>query len=180
MTFAELLQKNKDGIVRRWLDAALATYGDDTSAVFRRQKDPFANPVGVSLRTAVREVFEALLDGADSEAICRALHETIKIRAVQQFSASQALRFIFDLKNVIRAELGSVAGESRFSAEFAEFDGQIDQIALVAFDIFVQCREQVYELRVNEVKRQVSWVMEKMNQRDPGPQSTRPELSEGV
>ena len=180
MTLRELLQQKKDAIVQRWLEEALNTYPEGSSAAFSRQKDPFANPVGHSLRVGTKEIFGSILEGTDTAKIQEFLREIIKIRAVQQFSASQALRFIFDLKNVIRAELGSVAGESRFSAEFAEFDGQIDQIALVAFDIFVQCREQVYELRVNEVKRQVSWVMEKMNQRDPGPQSTRPELSEGV
>ena len=36
---------------------------------------------------------------------------------------------------------------------------------MIAFEIFVECRESVCELRINEVKRRVSWVMEKMNAR---------------
>jgi len=173
MTFGKLLQENKDAIVRRWLDGVLATYGEDTSAVFRRQKDPFANPVGHSLRVATRGIFDALLDGMDDQRICQYLHEIVKIRAVQQFSASQAVGFVFGLKEAVRAALGKAVRDSRFSTELVELDGQIDRIALAAFDVFVQCREQVCELRVNEVKRRVSWAMDKMSQRGLGPELAR-------
>lgn len=170
MTFGELLQENKDAIVQRWLEGVLATYPGNSLALFRNQKDPFANPVGHSLRVATRGVFEALLEGMDAEKIRPYLHEIIKIRAVQEFSASEAVGFVFQLKEAVRAELGKAARDSRFSSGLAKLEGQIDQIMLAAFDVFVQCREQVYELRVNEVKRRVSWVVDKMNQRGPDPE----------
>ncbi len=164
MTLGELLLKNQDAIVGRWLDHVLATYGADSSAVFKRQKDPFANPVGHSLRVGMREIFEALLRGMDVEKIRQHLHEIVKIRAIQQFSASEAVGFVFYLKEAVRAELADAAKDPRFSDELAQLDRRIDRVALAAFDIFVQCREQVSELRVNEVKRRVSWVMDKMSQ----------------
>jgi len=192
MTLGEWLRKNKDAIVRRWLDDALATYPGDSSAAFKRQKDPFANPVGHSLRTATREILQALLEGkrcqepfssqlethADDNDRKRfltpfplqCLHEIIKIRAVQQFSASQAVGFVFQLKQAIRAELGGGAGDPRFLSELAEFEERIDRIALAAFDIYTQCREQVFELRMNEVKRTVSWVVDKMRKRGYDPE----------
>jgi hypothetical protein len=174
MTFRELLQENKDAIVQRWLEDVLATYpGESAAAFFGRRKDPFANPVGHCLRVGTRGIFEALLDGMDAEKIRQHLHEIIKIRAVQQFSASQAVCFVFHLKEAIRAELGKAVTDPRFSSELAKIDGQIDRIALVAFDVFVQCREQVCELRVNEVKRRVSWVVDKMNKRGFDPESAR-------
>ena len=186
MTFAELLQKNKDAILRRWLDGVLAAYGEGCSAAFRRQKDPMANPVGHSLRVGTRGIFEVLLDGMDNdgmdndgmdnEKISRCLHEVIKIRAVQQFSASGAVGFVFGLKEAVRAELGKMVEDRRFASELAELERRIDRIALAAFDIFVQCREQVCELRINEVKRRVSWVMDKMNKRDSDPESARIDL----
>ena len=43
---------------------------------------------------------------------------------------------------------------------------RIDRIALMAFDLYTECREEVGQLRINEVKRQMGWVLEKMNQRD--------------
>jgi len=165
MTFGELLQENKDAIVQRWLENVLATYSADSSAAFRRQKDRFSNPVGYGLRTATRGIFEALVGGMDVEKIRQYLHEIIKIRAVQQFSASQAVGFVFGLKEAIRAELGKAVRDSRFSPEVAKLEAEIDRIALAAFDVYVQCREQVCELRVNEVKRRVSWVMDRMTER---------------
>ena len=169
MTLAELLLKNQDAIIGRWLDHALATYAADASAVFKRQKDPFANPIGHGLRVGTRNIFEALLRGMDLgkmdlEKIHQDLYEMVKIRAVQQFSASEAVGFVFHLKEAVRAELAEAVKDPRFCREWAKLESQIDQIALAAFDLFVQCREQVYELRVNEVKRRVSWVMDKMGQ----------------
>jgi len=176
MTLGELLQDNKDAIVQRWLDDVLAMYPEDTSAAFKRQRDPFANPVGHSLRVGTREIFEALLDGMDTGRIRRHLSEIIKIRAVQAFSASQAVGFVFRLKKAIRTELRTAASDPRLSPDLAELEGQIDRIALAAFDVFVQCREQVCELRVNEIKRSVSWIVDKLNQRGSDPELARIDL----
>ncbi|GAG33495.1 unnamed protein product, partial [marine sediment metagenome] len=166
--------------------------GLNSPFAFKRQKDPFANPVGHSLRVGTRRIFEALLRGMDLgkgdlgkmdvEKIRQDLHEMVKIRAVQQFSASEAVGFIFHLKEAVRAQLAEAVKDPRFSDELAQLDGQIDRVALAAFDLFVQCREQVYELRVNEVKRRVSWVMDKMGQNgfdsppapDPSPNGDAP------
>ena len=170
MTFGDLLQNKKDAIVQRWFDGVLATYLGDTPTLFKRQKDPFANPVGHCLRVGTQRMFEALIDGMDDEKIHPDLREIIRIRAIQQFSASQAVGFIFRLKDAVRTELGKAVDESRFSSELAELEERIDRVALDAFDIFVECREQVYELRVNEVKRRVSWIMDKMSKRTSEPE----------
>jgi len=166
MTLGELLQKSQDAVVRRWLDGLLATYGGDASAVFKRQKNRFANPVGHSLRIATLGIFEALTEGMDAEEVRRHLGEIMKLRAVQEFSPSQAVGFVFQLKQAIREELAQTLADPRFSSELAEFDARIDRIALAAFDVYVQCRERVHELRLNEVKRRVSWTVDKMNQRE--------------
>lgn len=170
MTFGGLLRQHQDAIVKRWFDAILATYPAESAAAFTRQKDPFANPVGNGLRVATRKIFDAMLDGPDAKAIHESLHEIVKVRAIQQFSAAQAVSFVFQLRQAVRTELGTVAQDASVAGELAEFDGQVDQIALAAFDIFVQCREQVFELRVNEVKRRVSWVMDKVTKRDSDPE----------
>ena len=164
MTLGELLREKSDAIVRRWFEDASATYPADAAVAFRRQKDPFANPVGRSLRVGTRGIFDVLLEGGDAAEIEPYLRDMVKIRAVQQFSASEAVGFVFGLKKAVRAELGLAAGDARFSTELAEFEGKIDRVALAAFDVFVECRERVCELRINEVKRNVAWVLERMNQ----------------
>ena len=117
MTLGEQLQKHQQAIVARWLDDALATYPHDASVAFKKQQDPFANPVGHSLRVATRSVFAALLDGTDDDEIGKLLHEVVKIRAVQQFSASQAVEFVFRLKEAVRAGLGKAARDPRYGSD---------------------------------------------------------------
>lgn len=167
MTLDELLSQRKDAILARWLEAALSAYPEEGSAAFARNKDPFANPVGHSLRVGTREVFEALLGGMDEERIRQHLHEIIRIRAVQDLTPSRAVGFVFDLKEAVRVELGDQVEDLGLARELASYQGLIDKVSLAAFDIFVECRQKLSELRINEVKRQVSWVVGKINARGP-------------
>jgi len=170
MTFRETLEGKKETIVARWLDAALSMYVLDASALFARQKNQFANPVGHSLREGTLAIFEALLDGKDAEKIRQHLGEIIKIRAVQQFSPSSALSFIFRLKEIVREEVADAVQEAEISPDHQLFEGRVDDVALAAFDVYVECREQLFEIRSNELKRSVSWVVEKLNRRDNAPE----------
>jgi hypothetical protein len=169
MTLRQLLTEKREAIARSWFEGALAAYPGDSAALFAREKDPFANPVGHSLRLGTERVLGALLDGEDVGEIREHLIEMMKIRAVQQFAPSQAVEFIFRLKEIVRAELGRAASDPQYSKELTELDAQIDEITLAAFDSYVACREEVYELRVNEVKRQVSWIVGKVNQQETDP-----------
>jgi hypothetical protein len=171
----KLLQERRDAIAQRWVECALEAYSEEASKLFEAQKDPFANPVGATLRTGTAGILEILLDGGDQEALPQHLAEIIKVRAVQQFPASQAVGFVIRLKELARAELGEAAGDVELASEWAELDRRIDEIALAAFDVYVECREQVFELRMNEVKRQVSWVIGKLNDRDADPDTIRPD-----
>lgn len=180
MAFVELLEKKGEAIVQRWLDAALAAYPDDSAGLFKRQKDRFANPVGHGLRVATQGIFEALVDGGgdgvDAEKIRQHLREIIKVRAVQEFSASQAVGFVFGLKGAVRAELEDAAHHPQIASGLTKLEAQIDRVGLAAFDLFVECREQVSELRINEVKRRVSWIVDKMNERGSDPELARADL----
>jgi hypothetical protein len=166
MTLKDLLQEKKSAIAERWLEDTLATYNRDTAIFLRQNKDPFANPVGHALRKGIRAIFESLLEDKESDTIRDHLKEIIKIRAIQEFSPSQALLFVFLLKKSIRTELGQTASNDGLAAELISFETEIDRVALLAFDIFMQCREDVYNLRVNEVKRNVSAILGRFNGSD--------------
>jgi len=164
MALAERLREKSSAIAQRWLRDTLATYPQDSAAAFGRQTDPFANPVGHALRTGTHAAVAALLAGKSPDEIAALLDDIVKIRAVQQFSPSRAISFVFLLKEAVRAELRADEGQAAASfAELAELERQIDRIALAAFDIYLRYREQVYELRVNEVKRSVAKLVERMN-----------------
>ncbi|MFC1499571.1 RsbRD N-terminal domain-containing protein [Candidatus Zixiibacteriota bacterium] len=161
-----LLREKKDQIVQQWVTYVLQTYPDEGARLFESEKDPFANPVGASVRNGVQMAFDALLEGEDAESISRHLSEIIQIRAVQQFSASEGLSFVFRLKDAVRDVLKEAAIDHDVANEWRDLDRKIDEMALASFDIHGEYRKQVYELRLNETKRRVSWVIDKMNQRD--------------
>ncbi len=166
MRMREQLRSRKDALVERWLDEVLDTYPDKGAEAFRREQDPFANPVGHAMRMGTSGIVESLLSGTlDEDALRHHLNEMIKVRAVQQFAPSEAVGVVFRLKSAIRAELAELPQDPESSAELAELEQDVDRVALLAFDLFVQHREQIYELRVNEMKRRVSWVVERLNQR---------------
>jgi hypothetical protein len=166
----ELIQSRKEAILRRWLDDALASYAKDAAAAFKKQKDRFANPVGASLREGTRGILDALTGGSGPEEANQPLEEIVKVRAVQEFSPSEAVGFVFGLKAAVRAELGEEVEDRRLAPQWAEFQGRVDRTALAAFDIFVKFRERVCDLRVAEVKRRVSWIVDQFNRRGLSPE----------
>ena len=152
----EYLHEKKNAVLERWLDDTYATYAKETSRFLKRQKNRFANPVGGSLRSDLPTILDGLLAADDPQLARPNLESVIKVRAIQDFSPAQALSFIFRLKTIIRDELQKSAKAPANSAELAAIEDDIDRIALLAFDIYVECREKVFELRINEVKRGVA------------------------
>jgi hypothetical protein len=53
--------------------------------------------------------------------------------------------------------------------ELAELDGEIDRLALVAFDVYARCREILFNIRVDEVKRHVSGLLRRLNRNNDPP-----------
>lgn len=172
MKFGDLLDARLDTIVERWGDAVLSAYPPDSAAIFRKQKDPFANPLGASVRKGTRGVLGAMLNNMDQEGLRSHLDEIIRIRAVQQMTPAEALAFVFSLRSIVREVVPEAEADPRYRGDLAEMDRKIDEVALSAFEIYAARREEVSDLRINEVKRQVSWVMGKINQQDEGPEES--------
>jgi hypothetical protein len=149
------LSRKRASIVERWFDRIIETYPEDTSKFLKKEKDPFANPVRNTILQGIEGVYNALLEeeGHNPEALNDFLDKVIRIRAVQEFSPSQALAFVFSLKEVIREVLGKEIRENHLQDQLLLIETRIDALALRAFDVYVGCREEVFELRVNEVKR---------------------------
>ena len=157
----EMLRERADRIRDGWVDSVLATYPAQTRAAWSRERDRFANPVGNSLRTGMRRVLETLLDRGDAAEIRTGLDEMVRIRAVQQMSAAEAVGFVFHLKRVVRAEMAEMPDGGWSAAELVAFEDRIDRAALVAFDLYVGYRQQVSELRIAELKRNIPWAAQR-------------------
>ena len=140
-------------IVKEWLTRTLHTYPEQTVRFLAGGKDPFRNPVGHTLEEAFPVLVDELLGGMDRSRIAPLLDQIVRIRAVQDFSASQAVAFVFLLKPVVHEALEREGQRDQDGVDLAALDERIDQMALLAFDLFMKCREQIYEMRVNEARR---------------------------
>jgi hypothetical protein len=175
----DILKESQSAIVERWLAETLASYQSSGAEFFQQTKDPFANPVGCALARGMTGVVDCLLTEKPIESVRGNLDEIVKIRAVQDFSPSQALSFVFLLKKAVRKELGGRIDKQGLTADLARFESRIDEVALLAFEIYVHCREQVYQLRVDEVKRSVSGIMTRFNRKGAKPDSVPKRGGEG-
>lgn len=153
MTLKDSLSERKENILEKWFERIIDAYPPDTSRFLRDQKDRFANPVGATISRGLEGIFEEILkDKQDQAKVSVFIDNIIRIKAVQNFNPSQAISFIFLLKNIIRDELAGDALQNLDADELLALESQIDGLALMAFDIFMSCREKIYEIKSNEAR----------------------------
>lgn len=169
MALVNLLLQNQKAILERWLHLILETYPAETSALLKKEKDQFMNPVGSTISREIETLFEELLQGLNSDRLSASLSPILKIRSVQDFSPSQATGFIFLLKKAIQEVLERRIEERQILVEWLKFQSKIDQLALLAFEIYMNCREKIYEIRVHEAKAEKEMalrLLEKMSYKE--------------
>ena len=161
MKLEKFLSQKRSAILDRWLQLILETYPAGSMRFLKKQKDQFANPVGHTISKETENLYQELLRGIETEKVSPILDRMIRIRAIQDFTPSQAVVFIFLLKKVIREELETEISENHLYGELLLFESKIDDLAFLGFDIYMKCREKIFEIRANEAKNQVSRLLKK-------------------
>jgi len=151
MDLSERLSDSKPAIVSRWIDAAIESYHAGASGFLKKNKNRFTNPVGHALSEGLGSVFDGLLQGVGSEQMRARIHDIMRIAAVQDLKPSQSMLFLLRIREIVGDALGKKA-----PAGHAEVLGilneRIDALVLLSFDVFMECREKIYELRANEAR----------------------------
>lgn len=161
-----VLSAKKAAILKTWQDAVVAAYPVETATFLRKVKDPFANPVGNAITRETERIFDALVQGSPPEDVVPHLEEIIRVRSVQDFSPAEAVAFVFLLKDALRKELDAEIQAGQHIAELLAFESRIDSLALLAFGLYMHCRERIYELRADEVKRQTATLLDRARRRE--------------
>lgn len=156
MKLLSLLLERKTSLTERWRQRLFESYPPETAIFLKKEKNRFDNPMGHQLSEGLGRILETLVQEMDRDRVLAALDEVIRVRALQNFTPSQALAFIFLLKNVIREELAPELKDGQLSQELREVESRIDGMALLGFDVYTQRREKLYEIRVTEVKQRIS------------------------
>lgn len=153
----ETFQNYGNVIAERWAVLVLQTYPPDAATVFTKNPDPFANPVGATVRRAVKAIVLGELDAQRPEVV-QAVSELMQMRAVQGLLPSEAVRPFLLLRQALR----DVAAENSFQlSELAEFEARIEGLLLLAFDLYMAFRERIAEVRVRESYRSVRRLLER-------------------
>ena len=161
MKLEKLLSEKRSDILKKWLQMILETYPGDAQRFLKEQKDPFANPVRYAFQKEMEQVFHELMGSIDPERAVPFLDKIICIRAVQDFTASQAVSFVFFLKRAIRELLEEEIREKGLMDDLSVVEARIDELALLSFDIYMRRKEKLYQLRANEAKTRVSGLLKR-------------------
>ena len=166
MALGNILSQNQNAILKRWLNLIMETYPADVAALMRKDQNQFTNPVGSTISREIKGLFKGLLEEGNSERFSTALNSILKIRSVQDFPPSKAVGFVFLLKKAMEEILKGQICKEPMENDWSKFLSKIDELALHAFDIYMDCREKVCEIRINQAKseREMAFrMMERMS-----------------
>ena len=156
-TVEELLAANREVIVQDWYHHVLETYPPETAKLWKKGGDPFSNPVAVRSREGVEAVVDYLIRKQDDKALDTVLDyldQIIRVRAVQNFTPSQAAGFLFLLKKSVREILWHEIKRLGIWEQFVALESRIDGLALASLDLYAKCREKLHEIKLQELKRE--------------------------
>ena len=168
------LTEFRDDILERWIDGIIEGYPEETAKFLRSQGDRFANPVGASLREGLAEILDGVLRDVEPDQLTSALDNVIRVRAVQDFKPSAAVGFVFDLKHLLR----EFAGEG-VDGRMDTLDHRIERLGLCAFDVYTSCREEMWKIRLREIRNQSVGIMERVAEWREGREENSEKVPQG-
>jgi hypothetical protein len=146
------LRSRRVAILGRWKALALRVYPERAVGFIAGERDRFQNPVGHVMGESLEVLYDGLLADGPAEEMRRALDGIVRIRAVQDLPPSAGVGLVFLLRRAIGEELRGRGAAPTGGVGVAALYERIDRLALEAFDLFMQCREKIYDLRVREVR----------------------------
>ena len=156
-----ILKEHKESILALWVEAIFEAFPPDSSRFLKSVKDPFRNPIGQTFKRSAEILYDCLVAGEQSEQLDEALEQAVRIRAVQDCKASQAVAFVFLLKKCVRTVLVG-RGVKYSETELVEFEDRIDGLALEAFDRFMSAKERIFAIQAQETKRRTYKLLERL------------------
>ncbi len=157
------LYESRSLLVQKWYEQAFNSYPGETAKFLRRQRDEFANPVGATFSKELEKVFDELLLEESTENLPNSIDAIVRVRAVQDFPPSSAVAFFLELKDIIRQQMEGKIREYGLQQELKSFEDKIDQLCLLVFDIYMKCREKLWELKAKEAQLRTKNLLRRAN-----------------
>jgi hypothetical protein len=150
MTLKDLLTEKRAIILQRWFDRILEDYPPETQALFRENKSPYSNPIGVTLRKGMEGLIDEILQTTNIEEARAILEPVMKVRAVENLPPSQGGKFILPLREVVSEIVREAKRTDLLGQEWLDLNSRITQLALLGMNLYSECREKVNRLRIKE------------------------------
>lgn len=164
MKLGSFLASKESKIIQDWFELAISDYPMETAIFLKEEKDPFANPIGFGMKGILTGLFREILQPKASDNVNNLLNELLKVRAVQDFPPSKAVGFILYLKQVLRMYVDLEFIKGICEEELRELENRIELLTFLAFDIYVECREKLYQIRIAELKNSIPRVFRELNE----------------
>ncbi len=162
MNLKQRLIEKKTLILKSWQEAVLTAPEGSAPGFPEKQAALVAAATGYSPAQGMEGLFDALLQGMISDDASRFLSSMIGIRAANDFTASQTVAFILEIKKVARRELGAqILDDPGLHEELTAWASAVDDMALFAFDIYMQSRESILDRRADEEKKKTFRLLKK-------------------
>ncbi|MFZ5945308.1 MAG: RsbRD N-terminal domain-containing protein [Bacillota bacterium] len=156
------LTENKTALLTKWFHLLLEIYPKETTKHFKAEKSQFANPVGSNIHQGLSSIYDELVGNMDKEILRKAIDKIVRIEAVQDIGPSQSCSFLFLFKKVLRESIDNEITLKLSPQDLALLEARIDELVLLSFDIYMECRETIYKLRVHELKTRCD-ILERVN-----------------
>ena len=167
LVLRDVLLPHRVEALDRWRGFILDSYPEEAARFFRREKDRFKNPVGQSIHQATETLMDGVLLEQHGDGVPEALEALVRIRAVQDFSPSEAVAFVFLLKRAVREVLDDEGAKAPPAGALADLEARVDGLALAAFETYTRCREELFEIRLRASQRRVAVMLERFDREAP-------------
>lgn len=160
MSTEDIISARRDAAIQKWTEAVFAMYPFETTGFIRTQRDQFANPVGHATRAAGEQIYDAVTGrDVDMEKSARLCGGTDPYPRGARTSSPNRLSACCTCTSpcFVNCSLrtcwppGDVQG-------FLDMGDRLDTLCLMAFNLYLADREQVYAERVAQQRREASQI----------------------
>lgn len=129
----------RQAIYQEWVERVFGA-AFKRRGLFSQAEDPFSHTV----RSDLTRLLEILFSDAPVDGALAIPEDLIRLRAVQEISAAEAVSHLFVLKDIVRERLGR-------DPAYENLSRRLDFLALHTFNAYAMCRESLYRQRVREI-----------------------------
>ncbi|WP_165056484.1 MULTISPECIES: hypothetical protein [unclassified Adlercreutzia] len=112
----------------------------------------YDDPTGFRMRQAADDLAAWLLSDDDAPRVPASVEDLCRVKALQDDKPSSALKPLYDLKPRVLAWLRAHEGPEALSARAVK---RAELAFWHSVDCYLRCREDLYRLRLDEVRREV-------------------------